>query len=103
MRWYKNLYMGKKAKKRKRKIMRSIKNGKPFPGSYVVTLPENNKNSLDIYPSLILLQNYYKNKDYYIIGIGFGRSETLEVVQEIVIDCYNKTGQFLVEKMIQSA
>ncbi len=100
MRWYNNLYVGEKANKRKRKIISYAKKNKPQAGIYMITLPVNDKNSLEIYPSYILIQEHYRKKDMFILGIGEGREEALFVMQEIIMDCYNTTGQFLVSKMI---
>lgn len=101
MKWYNNLYVGEKAKKRKHKIVMRALLHKPQIGIYMITLPVNESNALEIYPSCILLQKHYRKKDMFIVGIGEGREEALCVMQEIIMDCYNKTGQFLVRKMIE--
>ena len=102
MKWYNKLYLGENAKKRKRKIMHNIRFNKPQLGVYVITLPTNEKNSLDIYPSNVLLHKYYKNRDLTIVGIAEGREEALLLVERIVMDCYNETGQFLVREMVEN-
>lgn len=101
MKWYNNLYLGENAEKRKRKIMGKLRLNKPQLGVYVITLPANENNSLDIYPSNILLQKYYKKRNLTVVGIAEGREEALLLVQKIVMDCYEKTGQFLVRKMVE--
>ncbi|MBQ3584644.1 MAG: hypothetical protein IJA27_08020 [Lachnospiraceae bacterium] len=101
MKWYNHLYVGENAKKRKHKIiMRAIRH-KPQVGVYMITLPMNENDALDIFPSYILLQKHYKKKNVFVVGIGEGREETLQLMQEIILDCYHKTGQFLVRKMIE--
>lgn len=101
MKWYNNLYVGENAKKRKHKIIMRALRHKPQAGVYMITLPVNEKDALEIYPSYILLQKHYRKKDMFVVGIGEGRDEALCVVQEIIMDCYNQTGQFLVRKMIE--
>lgn len=101
MKWYNNLYVGEKAKKRKHKIVMRALRHKPQIGIYMITLPVNDCNALEIYPSYILLQKHYRKKDMFIVGISVGRDEALNVMQEIIMDCYNRTGQFLVRKMIE--
>lgn len=101
MKWYNNLYVGENAKKRKHKIIMLALRHKPQAGVYMITLPVNEKDALEIYPSYILLQKHYRKKDMFVVGIGEGRDEALCVVQEIIMDCYNQTGQFLVRKMIE--
>mgnify|MGYP006878186314 FL=1 len=101
MKWYNNLYVGKKALKKKHKIiMRAIRR-KPQIGIYMITLPVNDANSLEIYPSYVLLQKYYRKKKLMVVGISQGYDEALEVMQDILMDCYNETGQFLVRHMVE--
>lgn len=101
MKWYNNLYVGSCADRRRHKIIKKAIRNKPQIGVYFITLPVNENNSLEIYPSYILLQNHYRKKNMFVVGIGEGKEEALEVMEQIIMDCYNKTGQFLVRKMIE--
>ncbi|MDE6232449.1 MAG: hypothetical protein K2M60_03765, partial [Lachnospiraceae bacterium] len=94
MEWYKDLYVGELAEKRKYKIINKIEKHKTQIGIYVLTLPFNNENVLDIYPSYILNQKYYKKADLKIMGIACGYDEALEVMERIIMDCYHITNQF---------
>ena len=67
----------------------------------MITLPVNDANALEIYPSYILLQKYYRKKKLMVVGISQGYDEALEVMQDILMDCYNETGQFLVRHMVE--
>ena len=100
MKWYNKLYLGENAMKRKRKIINNIRFNKPQLGVYVITLPANEKNSLDIYPSNVLLQKYFRKRDLTVVGIAEGREESLMLMQRIVMDCYNQTGQYLVKELV---
>lgn len=101
MNWYNNLYIGKNALKKKHKIIMKTIRRKPQMGVYIITLPINDSNALEIYPSYVLLQKYYRKKNMTIVGISQGYDEALEVIQDILMDCYNETGQFLVRHMIE--
>lgn len=101
MKWYNNLYVGCRAQKHRHKIIKKAIRNKPQIGVYFITLPVNENNSLEIYPSYILLQKYYRKKKMMIVGIGESKEEALEIMGQIIMDCYNKTGQFLVRKMIE--
>ncbi len=101
MKWYNNLYVGHRAERRRHKIIKQAIRNKPQLGVYFITLPVNENNSLEIYPSYVLLQNHYRKKEMFIVGIGEGREEALEVMEQIIMDCYKQTGQFLVRKMIE--
>ena len=89
-----NMYIGDKADKKKKDIIRKIKKGKVQFGKYVLALPFNDSDVLDIYPSAILVQKYFMKSDLYIVGIADGKKEADELMQTILMDCYNQTGDF---------
>lgn len=101
MKWYCNLYTGGMAEKHRRRIISNIKHGKKQIGVYVITLPSNEKNILDLYPSYILLQKHFSKIQLKIIGIAVSKDEALGVVQEILMECFDKTGGFRVSDMIK--
>lgn len=94
MRWYNRLYVGKKAKKKRYRIIRNIRRFKLQTGAYVITPAANGNNILDIYPSMTLLQPYYREKDLLILGIAADYWEALETARQIIDDLYRKTGGF---------
>lgn len=102
MRWCENLFVGTTAEKNRNDIVKKIKSNKPQLNVFVITLPSNENNLLDIFHSTILLQSYYKNKDYVIVGLAKGQEEALEVMTQIVMDTYNETGGFHVKEYLES-
>lgn len=94
MKWYRHLYMGKTAKKKKYQIVWKIKHRAGLLDTYVITLASNENNLLDIMNSSVLLQPYYKKNSVFIVGIACGYEEALEVIQEIISEVYEKTGFF---------
>ena len=100
MRWYEDLYVGYNLLENKRKIMRKIEKGKPMFNKYVITLPENNYDTLEIYPSNVLIQKWYRNSDKIIVGIAEGKEEALDMMQLIIMDCLEETGEVKVKKFI---
>jgi len=95
MRWYKHLYVGEKAKKRRFAIIQNIRNHRFQPGVHVITPPSAEGNVLDIYPAAVLLTEYYRKKeDLLIVGIGADYFEALELAGRIVDDIYRTTGGF---------
>ena len=67
MRFYERLYVGDEAKKRRSSIIQAVREGKKT-GYWILTLPSNGKNLLDLYPAMALAQPYYKEKDMLILG-----------------------------------
>ncbi|NLZ81853.1 MAG: hypothetical protein GX913_08680 [Clostridiales bacterium] len=102
MRWYKNLFIGTNAEKTKHEIVEKVKSNKPQLNVFVLTLPSNEKNLLDIFHSTMLLQPYYISKDFFVVGLAKGYEEALEVMTQIVIDTYNETGGFHVKEYLES-
>ena len=93
MKWYHNLYIKKKKKKDKDKLIREI-NGKTGPVNvYLLTLPVNPQNQLEIIPALFVKIRYQEQACPMIVGIARGRREAEEVLLEIVDDVLEKTGK----------
>lgn len=98
MKWYKGLYMGENARKAKYKVLGHVVKKKLSFDTYLITLPSNPSNILDMYPANVLLQTHFKDKkvleDIYIIGIAKGRKEAFILIKDIVDDVYSNTGNF---------
>lgn len=106
MRWYNDLYVGYSLLDKKRQVMKKIKNGKPQFNKYVIALPFNDYDVLDIYPSNVLTQKWYRESDMVIVGIAEGKEEAMDMMQLIVMDCLGETGglkvkQYIMEHMNQ--
>lgn len=102
MRWYNDLYVGYNALDNKKDIIRKIKKGKIQNNKYVIALPFNDYDVLDIYPSYVLTQKWYRESDIVIVGIAEGTEETLDMLQLVIMDCLNETGEVNVKKYILS-
>ena len=102
MRWYEDLYVGYNLLDKKRQVIRKIKNGKPQLNKYVITLPQNDYDTLEIYPSNILNQKWYRDLDIVVVGITEGMEEAMDMIQLIIMDCLNDTGEVKVKKYIMS-
>ena len=94
MNWYNHLYVGEKAERRRKSIIRGIREGRLQPDVYVITPPQNGNNILDIYPSAMLLLPPYRDEDLLVLGIAVTYWEALEVVRQMVDDMYRETGGF---------
>ncbi len=98
MKWYRGLYMGDNAKKAKYKVFGRIRKGRFQPDTFLIMLPTNTNNILDIVSSNYMLQPHFKKNVYkdelYVIGIAQGKDEALELVRGIVDEVYKNTGGF---------
>lgn len=91
MRYYRYLYLGGGLEKKKDKIMRRLDTGKLQMNIHLITLPENERNQLEIFHSALFLQPDYPKKDYFVVGITKGYEEAVELVEEITKEVYNET------------
>ena len=92
MNWYPNLYVGKKAEKKKEYLIRKLETGKTPANTYLLTLPLGEKNQLEIIPAWNLKFWHNKRPVPMIIGLGCGRAEMLELLQQITEEVFRQTG-----------
>ena len=59
---------------------------------YLIALPENEKNQLEIYHSGMLNQEWYRDKDVFVVGLAKGYLQALELVRKIAEETVDKTG-----------
>lgn len=100
MRWFKDLYVGYNILTEQNRIVEEIKRGEFQIAIYVLTLPENDYDVLEIYPSNVLIQKKYKDSDMVVVGIAGGKEEALDMMQLVIMDCYEDTGDVNVKKYI---
>ena len=101
MRWYKHLYVGEMAKRKRYPLISRIRYQKLQKDAYVITLPEHGKNLLDIYPSYVLLSSWMKKENLLIVGIACGKEEAMETAGRIIMETYRNTGTFEVSQYLQ--
>jgi hypothetical protein len=90
MRYYKHLYLADGIKK-KEKIIRKLEEKKLQMNIHIITLARNEKNQLEIYNSMILLQPDFPHDDFFVVGLAKGYEDAVEMVEEIAREVYNKT------------
>lgn len=100
MEWYRNLYLGEAAEKKKYRLYRRI-NKRRLLNAYVVALPSNEENVLDIYKYMELRQKHYAKREIFIIGLACGKDEAMELAAKIIGEVYQNTGTFKVRDYIR--
>ncbi len=94
MRWWKHLYMGENAGRKRAEVLRGIREKRIMPDTYVITLPESGNHILDIRPVLLLTKEEREGQEPLILGVASGMGEARELVRTMVDDMYQKTGAF---------
>ena len=97
LKWHKNLIKGEKVK-HAHLIRQRLNAGRALPGIYLITLSENPNNTLEIVPALTLVQESAAMMCPEIIGIASGSDEALEMVQNIIQQIYDETGDLKIKE-----
>lgn len=92
--WTSRLYVGEKMKKKKEKVMASINNREATFGVYCIAFASNPSNLFDIYEANELLFPHYQKTEVRIVGLAKGKQEATLLVQGMLTEIYNKTGNF---------
>lgn len=104
--WYEHLYYkncgGRQAKEWRKKITKRLEQKKPMFPIYCVCLASNPSNLLDIMNVNELLLPYYQKRNVVIIGLAGNRSEAMELASRIVLEVYEKTGDFNIRSFVEN-
>lgn len=104
MKWYKKLYLGDNAKESRMHIMEYTVLRKFQPDVYLIVLPSNNDNLLEMFRATELKQPHYHNKhiwkNIYVVGIAKGYDEAVGVMEQILTEVYHNTGGFKVREYL---
>lgn len=100
MEWYRDLYLGSGAAKKKYKILRKI-NKHLLSKAYIITLPSNEANVLDIYSYNEILQHHYDTNNLFVIGLAHGKDDALELTKNIIFEVYKKNRDVNVSRYIR--
>ncbi|WP_448782275.1 hypothetical protein [Blautia sp.] len=99
--WQENFLTGESVKN-PNKIKKKLNNGKLVPGIYLLTLPENPSNLMDIIPAAMLIQKSFYGICPKIIGMAKGKDEALEMVRSLIDEMYTETGTFATAEYIEN-
>ncbi len=86
--WSGKLYMDDKVRKNPAKYKKLAESGKLLRHCYLITLPMNEKNCMDIYSTREFWFQYYQKRTLKVIGIASSRDSAEELICEMVRDIY---------------
>ena len=92
LKWYSDLYIGEKANKKTKSIIRKINKGQGQITAFVITLAYNEEDQLEVFNASLLLQQLARETCPMIIGIASGYDEAIELVTRITEEVYQETG-----------
>lgn len=93
MLFHNKLYLDDEISKNKRKIIKNLKHNKLTLSVYVMVLSENEDDQLDIYPSYVLLQKVYRDRELTVVGIASDMENSKGLLVKMTEDCLKETGK----------
>jgi len=85
--FHNKLYVAEDLLKDKAKVIKKMKKGKLQMGVFVITLPVSQSDTLEIYPSYVLLQKVYKKLELTVVGLAGGQDTAFGLVEKMMNDC----------------
>lgn len=81
MKTIENLYLGDKIRKPD-KYLHKLETGKIIKKFYIVVLLDD-KNTLEIYPSYVFLQSFFRKKQFHIVAITLEEATAIEYIRKL--------------------
>lgn len=93
MKYYYALYTDEHTKDKQEQIIKKIQKDKWQPEVYLISLTKNEKNHLEIFNSVLLIQKAMYKEELFVVGIASGYIESLELVEKITQEVYDETNR----------
>lgn len=91
MKYYHALYMSEELIQKKAEIIEKLEKDKWQMEKYLVVLAKNERNHLEYFHSVLLLQKSISKDDLFVIGIANGELGAMELIEKITQEVYDET------------
>ncbi len=91
MKYYHALYMSEELIRKKAEIIEKLEKDKWQMEKYLVVLAKNERNHLEYFHSVLLLQKSISKDDLFVIGIANGELGAMELIEKITQEVYDET------------
>ncbi|MEG1458748.1 MAG: hypothetical protein RSB37_09950 [Acetivibrio sp.] len=98
IRWSNELYLDESIRKNPEKWKQKVEGGKLPLNVYCICLASNEHNLFDILNGNELFFRYYRTRDLYIAGLAKTQEDALDLLQDMIEDMYQKTGDIKVNE-----
>lgn len=98
---YCDLYTGTSVTNKKNQYILDLMNGELKHSVHLITLAQGTQNHLEIFASSLLRQHVYDEKEIFIVGIAGKYYEAVELVEKIVQDVLEQTGNTQIRNYIE--
>ncbi len=91
MKYYHALYMSEELIQKKAEIIEKIEKDKWQMKTYLIVLAKNEKNHLEYFHSVLLLQKCISKENLFVVGIANGELGAMELIEKIMQEVYDET------------
>ncbi len=91
MKFYRALYVGEQLNKTKDQVIEKLKKSEWQLDVYLIVLAKGEQNQLEIFNSVLLMQDKIDGDRLFVVGIAKGFQEALTIVEKITQEVYEKT------------
>ena len=92
MKYYHALYMSEELISKKAEILDKFENDKWQIEKYLIVLAKNEKNHLEFFISVLLIQKSIVKDDLFVVGIANGELGAMDLIEKITQEVYDETG-----------
>lgn len=90
----KRLYISDAVKGNSERILKKIEKAKLQKGIFVMSIANEQNQLIDIAPAYIYLQPYYKDKCIQIVGLAASKSDGINLLEKMILDCYKSGNEY---------
>ena len=101
--WHSRFYAGDKVKERLEEIKSDLEHGKKVKNIYLITLCENGRDQLDLFPARTLHAQHPGGRQKVIVGIAGDKTEAVSLIAKMAEDCTRETGEADIRKMFEDS
>lgn len=102
LKWSQHLYIGEKAQKHQGALIREIEEGSLKSRAYILTLPLNEANQLELVPAKDLFWKTAAGRTPLIVGVASDKQEAMVLFEQIVNESLKTRGDADIKSYLRS-
>lgn len=91
MKYYHAVYMSEELISKRKEIIDKIENNKWQPEIYLIVLAQNERNHLEYFHSVLLIQKCIPKEHLFVVGIANGSGGATDLIEKITEEVYDNT------------
>lgn len=97
---YNELYISRSLEKDRLLHILDLMEGNLKHSVYVISLSQGEQNHLEFFAASMLRQDYYKNREIFVVGLAGKYDEAVDMIREILQDVLSKTNKTNIREYI---